>query len=490
MKDIFVIFPIDLYNDVSYIKGKKVFLVEEQLYFDRSSKKLGNMKFNILKPIYHRATMKAYYDKLKSKNIDCTYIDLTKNWINIVKKNLTKNRELYFFDPVDVTLENKLKNSFDEYTILNTPRFILSTEEMIEYDKPLKQTSFYIWMRKYTRILMNKNNKPEGGKISFDTENRKSPTKNMQSTLTKESDYNNNKYIKEALSYVKKNISENNLMIWNNVKYKNLSKLSDAELKIKFPIESNESKKRLNLFIKKHLAKFGTYQDVMLDNSDNSFIHHSGISPMLNIGLLTPEDVIIAIIDQYRKMNTPAKKKNMNNIEGFIRQILGWREFSRYMYQHHRSKYLNKNFFNAKSKIGKSWYDGTTNIYPIDLCINKAFKYGYLHHIERLMIIANYMTLTGISPKQMYKWFTEFALDSYDWVMEYNVFVMGSYSDGGHFTTKPYISSSNYIFKMSDFKKDETGWNEKWDTLFWQFMKKHKKKIKKIPRLGMLLKHV
>ena len=150
-----------------------------------------------------------------------------------------------------------------------------------------------------------------------------------------------------------------------------------------------------------------------------------------------------------------------------------------------------KNHFNCKIKLSKQWYNGTTGIAPVDDAIEKAFRFGYLHHIERLMIIANYMTLSSIDPKEMFRWFTEFSLDSYDWVMEYNIYVMGSYSDGGNFTTKPYISSSNYILKMSDYPggKASEDWSKIWDLKFWQFMKKYSAKMKKINRLGMLVKH-
>jgi deoxyribodipyrimidine photolyase-related protein len=177
----------------------------------------------------------------------------------------------------------------------------------------------------------------------------------------------------------------------------------------------------------------------------------------------------------------------LNNVEGFIRQILGWREFCRYMYEHHNDKYLNKNFFNSNKQINNTWYTGTTNIRPIDCCIEKAFRFGYLHHIERLMIVANYMTIAEIDPQDVYRWFMEFSLDSYDWVMYYNVYCMATYSDGGQFTSKPYISSSNYLIKMSNYTKED--WCDQWDLLFWRFIEKHKNKIKKIGRIANLVKY-
>jgi deoxyribodipyrimidine photolyase-related protein len=210
---------------------------------------------------------------------------------------------------------------------------------------------------------------------------------------------------------------------------------------------------------------------------------------MINIGLITPDEVINSILNYFDNLTKNEKKKKINDVEGFIRQILGWREFTRYMYEYHSDKYLNKNFFKATKLLSNKWYDGTTGIEPLDICINKAFKYGYLHHIERLMVVANYMTLSGIKPLEMYRWFMEFSLDSYDWVMEYNIYCMASYSDGGQYTSKPYISSSAYILKMSNYDKSGI-WLEKWNKLFWDFLAKHKNKIKKIGRLSMLLKYL
>ena len=472
--NIFILLPVDLYKNISILSNNKVFIVEDEHYFNRS-----NIKFNILKPIYHRATMKSYFDYLISKKINCVYINLHKNWVDIIKKNINKNTIVSFYDSVDKNIREKINKNFKNYNIIDTPKFLLSFNELQLYTEQkgvLRQTSFYSWIRKYKKILVKNNSEPEGGKLTFDTENRQKPNDNIINYVSniKEKNYKDDKYVIEAYSYVKNNFNKNDF--YNN------------DTILKFPIDHKGSINRLKLFIKKFINKFGDYQDIMLNDENNSFIFHSAISPMLNIGLITPNDVIKYVIKYYNKLTIKNKKKMIHNIEGFIRQIIGWREFARYMYEKHSNLYINKNFFNAKKKLDKNWYNGTTNILPIDICIQKAFNYGYLHHIERLMIIANYMTLIGIHPKEMYKWFMAFSIDSYDWVMEYNIYCMASYSDGGQFTSKPYISSSKYILKMSNFTKQD--WADKWDKLFWDFLKKHKNKIKKIGRLSMLLKFI
>jgi deoxyribodipyrimidine photolyase-related protein len=480
--DITVLFPIDLYKDITLLYDEKVFLVEDMHYFNRSSKKDGGINFNILKPIYHRATMKSYYDYLISNGINCQYIDLTKNWIDIVKKHNIKNG-LRFYDPVDRKIEKIISKNFDSYDIITTPRFILSNDELDMYNGALRQTSFYSWIRKLKNILMTKGG-PEGGELTYDNENRKTPYEGIENDINdkvkKNCKTDNNKYLNEAISYVKKTFDKSDF----------ISHSEGSLCEIKFPIDHKGSLQRLKYFIKTNIVKFGDYQDVILYDEHNSFIFHSALSPMINIGLITPNDIIKTVIKYYEKLSAKEKLKRINSVEGFIRQILGWREFSRYMYEKHSHMYLNKNFFNATKKLGKEWYNGTTNILPIDVCIRKAFKFGYLHHIERLMIMANYMTLLGIHPKEIYKWFYSFSLDSYDWVMEYNIFCMATYSDGGQFTSKPYISSSKYILKMSNYKKKDGLWTNEWDKLFWNFLKKHKNKIKKIGRLSMLLKFI
>ena len=142
------------------------------------------------------------------------------------------------------------------------------------------------------------------------------------------------------------------------------------------------------------------------------------------------------------------------------------------------------NFFNHTRKLPKSFYLGTTGILPIDCTIKKLKMHAYVHHIERLMLLGNFFLLCEISPNEIYRWFMEFFIDAYDWVMVPNVYGMSQYADGGMMTTKPYFSGSNYILKMSDYPKGQ--WCEIWDALFWRFMIKHIKFFEKQPRLSML----
>lgn len=287
---------------------------------------------------------------------------------------------------------------------------------------------FYKWIRKEKDILMNKD-KPINGKWSYDTENREPFPKNFSTDVKLE--YGNSKYEKEAYDYIDKYF-KNNL----------------GDVKIYLPITHEDAKKHLMKFLKYRLDNFGKYEDACSENIN--FGYHSILSAMLNIGLISP----IYVIEQTTKY---INKVSYASIEGFVRQIVSWREYVRMLYQLEHKKFIKDNFFNHKRHINKSWYDGTTGIAPIDHLIKKALNLSYLHHIERLMHIGNFMLLNMFSPKEVLEWFISVvSIDAYQWVMEPNVYGMSQFSVGNLMMTRPYFSSSNYIDKMSTFKKKKT----------------------------------
>jgi deoxyribodipyrimidine photolyase-related protein len=256
------------------------------------------------------------------------------------------------------------------------------------------------------------------------------------------------KYAKEGIKFVKKYFDKN---------YGNTEDFM-------FPLTHTTAKKWLMFFIKNKIVNFGKYQDAI--SQKNNTLFHSLLSTSINIGLLQPNE----IIDELLKY----KGIPLNSLEGFIRQLF-WREYQRYCYNYY--DFSDKNYFGNKKKLNKAWYDGTTGILPIDNCIKTAFDTGYLHHIERLMVMGNFMNLYGIHPKEGFRWFMEFSCDSYEWVMHQNVYDMVFCVTGGKTMRRPYISSSNYILKMSDYKKDD--WCDEWDKLYQDFLKKNKKKLLK-----------
>jgi deoxyribodipyrimidine photolyase-related protein len=202
---------------------------------------------------------------------------------------------------------------------------------------------------------------------------------------------------------------------------------------------------------------------------------------MLNIGMLTPQQIIEHTLQYNTTHHVP-----INSLEGFVRQIIGWREFIRGVYISKGREERTKNYWGFTRKIPASFYDGTTGIFPIDETIRKVLETGYCHHIERLMVLGNFMLLCEFDPDEVYRWFMELFIDAYDWVMVPNVYGMSQFADGGLMATKPYISGSNYLMKMSDYPKGD--WQQTWDALFWRFMDVHRDFFLQNPRLGMLVR--
>jgi deoxyribodipyrimidine photolyase-related protein len=180
-------------------------------------------------------------------------------------------------------------------------------------------------------------------------------------------------------------------------------------------------------------------------------------------------------------------KKNIpiNAAEGLVRQIIGWREFIYGVYWRNMPEYKSLNYWNHKNQLKDCWYDGTTGIPPLDDAIRQSHDLAYTHHINRLMIISNMMNLCRVDPSHMYEWFMEMYIDSADWVMVPNVYGMGTFADGGIFSTKPYICGSSYMLKMSNYKKDV--WCDIVDGLYWKFISDNEEFFKSNPRLGLMV---
>jgi deoxyribodipyrimidine photolyase-related protein len=452
---IFIVFPTQLYNDIKILdEYKKIYLLEEPRYFT-------DFKFHKLKLAYHRATMKKYYDYLKTKNINVSYINFDK-----VTKTFYKSlKEVAFYDPYDNKLIEKLEKLL-KCNILPQQQFVITNEEIIS-NKDLfynngkyRNDLFYKFMRKKLNILIKKEGKPEGDKWSFDSENRKSLPKNIK--IPELPKINKNKYITEAIDYINKNFNDNYGSLDNFI----------------YPIDHNSSIDWLNSFLEKRLNSFGPYEDAI--STENDFIFHSVLTPMMNVGLLKDIEVINISYEFYKNNNI-----KLASFEGFIRQIIGWRTYVYSLYILEGKNMYNSNQLKNKKKISEKWWD-SVKIEPIDFLINKIIKYAYVHHIERLMYLSNWMLMNNIHPKEVYRIFMEWTIDAYEWVMIPNVFGMGQFASD-LMMTRPYFSSSNYILKMSNFKKGE--WCKIWDSVYYSFINKHEKLLASNYATAMQVKH-
>ena len=416
----FIILPHQLFDKKYLDKKNKYILWEHPQYFTK-------YKFNKKKLILHRASMKYYFDYLKKNKFNVSYLNFNKKLT--IKKYI-------LFDPID---KLKLKG---QYKIIESPNFILTKELYLKYQKKSESfffNGFYMWGKKQIDLIP---------KIkSTDKMNREIFDNKLEIPKLPSIGQNDKKYIKSAIMYIEKYFMNN---------------YGNSENFI-FPITHSTAKRWLKHFIKNKLKHFGPYEDFI--NKDNQFMFHSVLSTSINIGLLNP----LEIFEEIKKIQ---KNIPINSFEGYIRQLF-WREYQRYCYLYF--DFFKTNYFNNKKKLSKDWYNGTLGIDPVDDCIKKGFNSGYLHHIERLMVVGNFMNISQISAKQGLKWFMEFSCDSYEWVMYQNVLDMVFCVSGGKTMRKPYISSGSYVLKMSNYKKGD--WIKKWHELYKSFLKKHKIKL-------------
>lgn len=468
MKSANLLFPHQLFvSHEIYSNGFPVYLIEEHLFF-------REFNFHKTKLAFHRASMKAHEAHLRSMGVEVHYIDSferhsdVRQLIDLLDKEGVKC--VHTIDATDNWLEKRLSSSAKNFdmalVIYENPLFINSKDDLEGFFKKDKksffQTTFYKQQRSKRDILINEEGEPVGGKWSFDGDNRKKYPKDKVPPSIQFPDTTS--YWKEAKEYVEEHFSDN---------------LGELPKNQAYPIDHKSSIEWLNQFFEYRFHGFGDYEDAIV--KQQSFLNHSVLTPMMNVGLINPLEVIQRAI-KYANEHDIA----INSLEGFVRQILGWREFIRGMYEVKGSFSRTKNFWDFQRKIPSSFYDGTTGIEPIDTTIKKVLKTGYCHHIERLMVLGNFMLLCEFDPDEVYRWFMELFIDAYDWVMVPNIYGMSQFADGGLFATKPYISGSNYIMKMSNYHKGD--WQQIWDGLFWRFMHVNRDFFLKNPRLSMLVR--
>jgi deoxyribodipyrimidine photolyase-related protein len=466
MSIVSLVFPHQLFQQHPALqKGQPVYLVEEWLFFRQYN-------FHQQKLVLHRSSMQFYAQWLQQQKFTVHYIETTskqndcRQLVALLAKE--KIKTIQIVDPTDNWLLRRMQSAcqqhkielqvFDNPNFLNTPA---SVDDFFSKKKNYFQTDFYTWQRKQRKILLEKDGKPVGGKWTFDADNREKFPKNAKAPILHTP--KENSYIKEAKKYVAQHFPNN------------YGELNVAPL---FVVTFEDAQAWLDDFLNNRFEQFGVYEDAIV--TKEAVLHHSVLTPMLNIGLLQPQQILDQVLAFAQRKKIP-----LNSLEGFIRQIMGWREFIRIVYERAGSQQRTKNYWQFKRKIPASFWQGKTGIPPIDQTIQKILQTGYCHHIERLMVLGNFMQLCEFDPDEVHRWFMELFIDAYDWVMVPNVYGMTQFADGGLMTTKPYISGSNYLMKMSDYAKGD--WQSIWDGLFWRFMHVHRSFFLQNPRLGMLV---
>ncbi len=479
MKTLRFLYPDQLSNQISSLRDldpkKDIILLCETLDW------FTTVKHHKKKIVFILSSMRHFSETLKQKKWPVIYVKLneednTGTIIGEIKRHLTsKFEKIITTEPSEhyslIALKNLQNRLGIPIEIREDNRFLSTHQEFQEWSKSRKELRmefFYRKMRHKYNVLV-KNGLPEGGQWNYDAQNRKFPKNTL--TIPKPHRVKPDSITEEVISIVQKYFDDH---------------FGEIE-PFYHGVTDIHAKQALVLFIQERLQYFGDYQDAMLLNEPWMF--HSHLSGYINIGLLDPLECIQAAEKAYY-----SNLVSLNAAEGFIRQILGWREYIRGIYWLKMPSYQNSNYLKAKKPLPDFYWSGDTKLNCLKQCVNETKRNAYAHHIQRLMVLGNFALLTGIDPQYVNEWYWIVYIDAYQWVELPNVTGMILYADGGLLGSKPYAASGAYINKMSDYCKscaynvsEKNGKNAcPFNYLYWNFMIQHEDKFKKNPRLNMV----
>lgn len=426
------------------------------------------------------SAMRHFAEDLKSKGVQVHYVKLDdpKN-TGSFRGEVQRISQIHKPNQMIITMPSEyrvLKNIQDwepdlgvSIEIRPDNRFLCTPEEMADWAKGHKQLRmeyFYREMRKKYDILME-GSRPVGGKWNFDTQNRKPPPKKLRPPPGTQ--FRPDAITRSILHLVRRKFSNH---------------FGDLE-PFHYGVTRIQALKKLEEFLRVRLPQFGEYQDAMLQGEP--WMYHSHISHYLNCGLLEPWEIIKSAERTYYEGHAP-----LNAVEGFIRQILGWREYIRGIYWLKMPGYSKENYFKAERKLPWLYWSGDTKMNCLRQCVLETKQHAYAHHIQRLMVLGNFSLIAGIDPKEVNEWFLIVYADAYEWVELPNVLGMTLFADGGYLASKPYAAGGSYINRMSDYCKscsykvrEKTGLKAcPFNYLYWDFFLRNEEKLKDNPRLG------
>ncbi|MFY9243682.1 MAG: cryptochrome/photolyase family protein [Polaribacter sp.] len=439
---------------------------------------------HIQKIIGFFAAMRNFADELKSQNHKVIYYQLndeenTQSLVSNLSKIIRENdiEKFEYQSPDEYRLDKQLsdfcKKINIESEVFSTEHFYTEREDLKTFFKGKKQflmESFYREMRKKHQILMV-DQQPEGGKWNFDASNRKKWKGDVLIPSAKNFD--------NDVSEIVKDIEEAGV--------KSIGKINEKYFE--YPISREQSIEQLEYFCEHLLVHFGDYQDAM--HTDQIFLFHSKISFAMNTKMISPKEIITKTLATYRERKDEI---DISQVEGFIRQIIGWREYMRGMYWMLMPDYKKENFLENKNKLPDFFWTGKTKMNCLKNAINNSLDNGYAHHIQRLMITGNFALLTQIHPDEIDAWYLGIYLDAIEWVQLPNTRGMSQFADGGKIATKPYVSSGSYIHKMSNYCEScKYNKNTKFDddscpfnSLYWNFLDEKQEQLSTNFRMKMM----
>lgn len=427
------------------------------------------------------SAMRHFAIKLKELNYPLTYIQSSPLSIvetlkeKIIQEHITN---LICVEPGEWRLKQQIEELARELSITLEMReddhFYCSHPEFIAWTagkKELRLEYFYRLMRKTHNILVDSEGNPEGGQWNFDKDNRKPYSKKGPGIIEAPILFEPDTVTKEVLKFVSTTYSSH----------------PGALEDFRWPVTRAQALEALDYFVEFRLRNFGVYEDAMW--TDTPFGWHSILSSSLNLKLLNPREVIAAVLQAWKKHSL-----DLSTVEGFIRQILGWREFVRGMYYLDMPKMAQDNYYDHQSPLPKWYWTGQTNMACMKDAIGQTLQYGYAHHIQRLMVTGNFALLAEILPSEVCDWYLAIYVDAIEWVELPNTAGMALFANGGRFTSKPYIASGAYIKRMSNYcdsckYKPEVRFGENAcpvTTLYWHFLIKHRNQFESSPRTKLM----
>ncbi|CAN5688679.1 cryptochrome/photolyase family protein [soil metagenome] len=433
--------------------GTTFVLVEHDLLFRQ-------YRFHTQKLVLHRASLRRFATRLRERGHDVEQIDTdgrttSRAALARVLERLRPTR-VEVYDVVDDWLGRDLVAALADAghdlaadEVLESPNFLTTRRQVADFfgsGSRARMQDFYSWQRRRLDVLMD-GDQPRGGAWSFDEDNRKKlPRKHPVPSPTPPERHPE---VEDAIAWVKRAFPHN-------------PGNADA---FAWPTSHAEAESSFDEFLDARFAGFGPYEDAL--SVQHPFVFHSLLTPGLNIGLLSPRHVLsraLAVAEQ--DDDVP-----LSSVEGFVRQVIGWREYMRATYHLHGRRLRSRNVLAHSRPLSPGWWTAETGLDPVDHVIGGVLERGYAHHIERLMVLGNAMCLLRTDPDAVHEWFMEMFVDAYDWVMVPNVHAMSQFAAGDAITTKPYVSGSNYLRKMSDHPAGD--WAADWDALYWTFVRDH-----------------
>ncbi|QDT37564.1 cryptochrome/photolyase family protein [Stratiformator vulcanicus] len=436
--------------------------------------------------------MRHFRDYLRERDIEVHYQELThrrsddrgKDFQTVLRKDIYNLRpqKLIVTRPghyrVLQNLEDQAEESGLEIEIRPDRHFYCDVDEFTEYAdgrKSLLLETFYRQMRKKHDVLMTSSGDPEGDNWNFDEDNREVFGKQGPDNPTPPHRFRPDDLTQEVLELVEKRWSDHPGSLNN----------------FTLPVTRPQALQMLRDFIDHSLPKFGTFEDAMW--TDEAFLYHSRLSAILNVKLLNPRECVEKAVEAYHSGHA-----ELNNVEGFVRQLIGWREFVRGIYWLKMPDYAEKNALSATRDLPKFFWDGQTDMNCVRHAMQHVLDHGYTHHIERLMVLGNLSLMYGADPYKFHEWHMAMYLDSVDWASLPNTLGMSQYGDGGIVGTKPYCSTGKYIKRMSNYcegcrYRPEVAHGDEacpFTTFYWDFLTRSEKKLANNNRMALQLKNI